>query len=385
MPEAELYEIARQYRGEFPIFRSGVYLNSCSLGALSLRSRRALGEFADLWDRWGASAWYEHWLAVAEDVRDRFAALIGAGPEETALAPSVSGALASLTSGVDFRSRPRVVTTELDFPTLVYHFRAQADRGVETVVLPSPDGITVPVEAFREAVDERTALVVTSHVYFTTGAIQDVAALARLAHESGAYCLIDAYQSIGQVPVDASELGADIVIGGALKWLLGGAGLAYVYVRRETVERLRPTIVSWFGVEDQFAFDSAALRLRGDARRFELGTPAVPTLYTARAGLELVAEVGVDRIRRRVSALVEHLIERARASGLPVRCAAGRERRSGILMIPHPDPAAAVRGLMAEDIIADYRPGAVRLSPHFYNTTEDGERAIGVLAGGDAR
>lgn len=380
MPEAELYEIAREYRGEFPIFRSAVYLNSCSLGALSVRSRGALEEFAALWDRWGASAWYEHWLAAAQDVRDGFAALIGAGPEETALAPSVSAALASLTSGLDFGSRPKVITSELDFPTLVYHFQAQAPRGVETVILRSPDGVTVPVEAFREVIDERTALIATSHVYFATGAIQDVPTLARMAHESGALCLIDAYQSIGQVPVDARELGVDILIGGALKWLLGGAGLAYVYVRRAALERLMPTVVSWFGVEDQFAFDVRGPRLRRDARRFELGTHAVPTLYTARAGLDLVSEVGADRIRRRVSALAEDLIERARAKGLRVRCAPGQEQRSGIVMIPHPDPAAAVSGLMGENIIADHRPGAVRLSPHFYNTTEDADRAIQVLA-----
>lgn len=382
MPDAELYEIAREYRGDFPIFRSAVYLNSCSLGPLSVRSRGALEQFADLWDRWGASAWYEHWLGAAQDVRDGFAALIGARPEEAALAPSISGALASLTSGLDSGSRPRVITTELDFPTLIYHFRALAPRGVETVVLSSPDGITVPVEAFRDAIDERTALVATSHVYFTTGAIQDVAALARLSHESGALCLIDAYQSIGQVPVDASELEIDVLIGGALKWLLGGAGLAYVYVRRAALERLMPTIVSWFGVEDQFAFDVQALRIRGDARRFELGTPAVPTLYTARAGLEMISEVGVDRIRRRVSALIEDLVERARTKGLRVRCAPRPEQRSGILMIPHADPAAAVRRLRQEDIIADHRSGAVRLSPHFYNTTDDADRAIAVLARG---
>ncbi len=384
MPTADLHELAERYRPEFPIFRSATYLNSCSLGALCQRSRSALVEFADLWDRWGASAWYEHWLAAAQDVRSAFARLVGADDGETALAPSISAALATVTSAIRFDQRPKVLTTDLDFPTLVYQFLAKQRAGVEVVVLESPDGVSVPVEAFADAIDERTGLVATSHVYYTTGAIQDVKALARIAHERGALCLIDAYQSTGQLPVDARELDVDILMTGALKWLLGGQGLAYLYVRRELIERLVPTTVSWFGVEDQFSFDACALRLRSDARRYELGTPAVPTIYTARAGLGLVEEVGVEKIRRRVSALTEDLIDRAKAAGLNVRAASEPEQRSGIVMIEHADPAMAVRRLMAADVICDYRPGAVRLSPHFYNTTDDNRKAIELLGGGGA-
>ncbi|HSG82046.1 MAG TPA: aminotransferase class V-fold PLP-dependent enzyme, partial [Gemmatimonadota bacterium] len=245
----------------------------------------------------------------------------------------------------------------------------------------SPDGVSVPLEAFAQAVDDRTALVATSHVYFTTGAIQDVAAVARLAHEQGALCLIDAYQSIGQVPVNASDLGVDFLLTGGLKWLLGGTGLAYGYVRGPLIAGLEPTVASWFGVEEQFAFDSRSLRFRDDARRFELGTPAVPTLYTARAGLELIEEIGVDRIRQRVSSLTEDLLERVTQLGLGVRCAANPEDRSGILMVEHADPAAAVGRLREAGVICDHRPGAVRFSPHFYNTTGDNLAAIAVLAG----
>ncbi len=380
MVSADLYELAERYRPEFPVFESARYLNTCSLGALSLRARAALGEFAELWSRWGASAWYEHWLNAADDVRSAFAELIGVDRSETALAPSISGALATLTSAIDFRQRPRVITTELDFPTLVYHFKAKQASGVETVILPSSDGISVSLEAFANAVDERTALLATSHVYFTSGAVQDVAGLARLAHEHGALLLIDAYQSTGQIPVDARELDVDILISGALKWLLGGAGLAYLFVRRSLAERLEPTVVSWFGIEDQFSFDPCTLDLRPDARRFELGTPAVPTLYTARAGLGMVLEIGVERIRQRISSLSEDLRERALARGLRVRGAGKREARSGIVMVEHENPAEAVRRLSEGGVIADYRPGAVRLSPHFYNTTDDSEAAIDLLA-----
>jgi selenocysteine lyase/cysteine desulfurase len=381
MPNAELYELAERYRPEFPIFRSATYLNSCSLGPLSLRGRAALTEFADLWDSMGASAWYEYWLNTAEDVRVSFAELIGAEATETALAPRISVALSTIASAIDFSQRPKVVTTELDFPTVVYQFLAKRGLGLEPVVLTSPDGVSVPIEAFAEAVDERTALVATSHVYYTTGAIQDIAGLARLAHERGALCLIDAYQSMGQLPVNASELDVDVLLGGALKWLLGGQGLAYVHVRRSLIQSLTPTVVGWFGVENQFAFNSNELRLRADARRFEMGTPAVPTMYTAKAGLEMVREVGVDRIRRRVSALTEDLLERVRRGGMRVRAAAAPETRSGIVMIESADPGAAVRRLVQSGVICDYRPGAVRLSPHFYNTTEDNEKAIRLLGG----
>lgn len=380
MSRAVLYELAETYRPQFPIFESSIYLNSCSLGALSERARAALTEFADLWDRHGASAWYEEWLGAAEDVRAAYARIIGGAADGAFLAPSISAALATISSAIDFRSRPKVVTTELDFPTLVYQYLAKQPLGVETVILESDDGVSVALDAFADAIDERTALVATSHVFYTTGAIQDVAAIARLAHRHGALCLVDAYQSIGQLPVDASQLDLDFLLSGGLKWLLGGTGLAYAYVRPAIIGGLVPTTVSWFGVEDQFEFDAARLRLRSDARRFELGTPAVPTLYTARAGLELIEEVGVGRIRERVSALTEDLLERAVAEGLVVRGAPDRESRSGIVMIEHPDPAGAVARLRRAGVICDHRPGAVRLSPHFYNTAEDNDVAVGVLS-----
>ncbi len=206
-------------------------------------------------------------------------------------------------------------------------------------------------------------------------------ALARLAHEHGALCLIDAYQSTGQVPVNARQLEIDILVTGSLKWLLGGAGLAYVYVRESVLESLSPTVVGWFGVEDQFGMKVQPLRLREDARRFELGTPAVPTLYTARAGLELIEEVGVERIRRRVASLAEDLRARIAAAGLRVRGPSERERRSGIVMVEDAESAETVGRLMAAGVIADHRRGALRLSPHFYNTTGDCEKAVRALVG----
>ena len=212
------------YRGEFSIFRDSVYLNTCSLGALGERSRRKVAEFLDIWQRRGASAWYDVWWEALADLRTRYGRLVNAAARDIALAPSISVALSAVAESIDYTRRPRVVITALDFPTVAYQWLAKARQGVELVVVESPDKITVPVEAIARAVDERTALVVTSHVYFTTGAIQDIKRVADLAHAHGALCLIDAYQSVGQIPVDVAASGVDALVAGGLKWLLGGAG-----------------------------------------------------------------------------------------------------------------------------------------------------------------
>lgn len=372
--------LVRRYRPEFPIFREKVYLNSCSLGALSDRVVRALAAFTDLWNTRGASAWYDVWLSAIERLRVRYAALIAATPAELAFAPSISAALTTLSSALDFTRRPKVVVAELDFPTVAHQFLAKRRLGVEVVFVPSDDGLSVDPARYEDAVDERTAAVVTSHVFFTTGAVQDVAAIARIARRRGALSIIDAYQSIGQVAFDAKAAGADAVCGGALKWLLGGPGLAFLYVRSDLVPELEPTAASWFGVQDPFAFDPRSFRLRGDAARFELGTPALAAVYAAAAGLEIVEEVGVPRIRERVSALVDDLVARASAAGLRVRVPARPEARSGIVRIERDDPAADVERLAARGILCDHRTGAVRISPHFYNTIQDNEAVVAALA-----
>src|SRR5438128_11372044 len=238
---AGAHALAR-YRSEFPIFRHAVYLNTCSLGALGERTRRRIAEFFDLWQARGASAWYDVWWAALAELRARYARVVNAGPAEIALAPSISVALSAVAEALDYARRPRVVVTSLDFPTVAYQWLAKRPRGVELVVVESPDRVSVPVEAIARAVDERTALVATSHVYFTSGAIQDIQAVAAAAHAKGALCLIDAYQSVGQVPVDAGASGVDFLTAGGLKWLLGGPGVVFLYVRAELARRLAPTI-----------------------------------------------------------------------------------------------------------------------------------------------
>jgi selenocysteine lyase/cysteine desulfurase len=369
-----------RYRSEFPIFRDRVYLNTCSLGALGERSRRKVAEFLDLWQSRGASAWYDVWWEALADLRTRYGRLVNAAATEIALAPSTSVALSAVAEALDYRRRPKIVTTSLDFPTVAYQWLAKARRGVEVVVVESPDRISVPVEAIARAVDQRTALVVTSHVYFTSGAIQDIKSVASAAHAQGALCLIDAYQSVGQIPVDVRATGVDFLTAGGLKWLLGGPGIVFLYVREELAQQLEPMVAGWFGHRDQFNFDPRSLTFHDDARRFELGTPALAAIYAQRGGLEYIEEIGVPAIREVTAALTEDLIARARAAGFAPLVAAEPAARSAIVMLPVPDPAASVRHLAADGVIADARPGHVRLSPFFYNVQDDHARATERLA-----
>ncbi len=376
---AGAHPLAR-YRSEFPIFRDKIYLNTCSLGALGARTRDRVAGFLDLWQARGASAWYDVWWEALGELRARYARLVRASTEEIALAPSISVAIATVAEALDYRARPRVVVTSLDFPTVAYQWLAKRVRGVELVVVESPDQVSVPVEAIARAVDERTALVATSHVYFTSGAIQDIQRVAAAAHAKGALCLIDAYQAVGQVPVDVRAAGVDFLTAGGLKWLLGGPGIVFLYVRAELARRLAPTIAGWFGHRDQFAFDPRALELHDDARRFELGTPALAAVYAQLGGLDYIDEIGVPAIRRATAALAEDLIAGARARGFQPKAAPRAEERSAIVMIPAADPAGAVRHLAAGGIIADARPGHVRLSPFFYNVQDDHVSALERLA-----
>jgi kynureninase len=366
------------WRAEFPILERKVYLNSCSLGALSHRAMARVAQFHEDWNTLGAAAWYEIWMARLAETRAAVGRLLNASQDEIALTASVSVALTAVASAIDYGQRPRVVVAELDFPTLAYQWMVRPD--VEVVRVRTDDRATIDPARFAAAVDERTAVLATSHVFFTTGAIQDLAKLARIAHENGALFVVDAYQSAGQVPIDVKAAGADLLITGPLKWLLGGPGLAYLYVRNELIPRLMPRIAGWFGAREQFRFDIGAFEFRDDARRFELGTPALPTVHAALGGHEIIEEVGIDAIRQRNRHLTERMIGRARSAGMVVRCAEDADARSAIVMIGHDDPAGAVGTLAARDIIVDWRPGFVRISPHFYNTDEEVDLVVDALA-----
>ena len=374
IPHVEL----ERWRSEFPILHDRVYLNSCSLGALSGRSMEYLDEYQRLWNTMGASAWYELWIGRLQQLREQVAELWGARPAEIALLPSVSAALSTVGSALDYTVRDEVAVAELDFPTQIYQWMVKPQ--VKVVRAKSDDGIGIPMQRWSEVVSKRTAAVATSHVFYSTGYIQELAPIAEIARENGALFIVDGYQAAGQLPVNPRELGADVYVGGPLKWLLGGPGMAFLWVREERIQELRPTIASWFGARDQFQFSHDRFDFRDDAARFELGTPALPTAYTALGGLEIVLEAGIDRIRERNHALTDRLVHRLRDGGFELRIAERPERRSAIVMIHMPKSAAAVAGLAERDIIVDRRGDYVRVSPHFYNTAAEIDRFVDALA-----
>jgi selenocysteine lyase/cysteine desulfurase len=299
-------------------------------------------------------------------------AFLDAEAGSVALAPSTSSALSVIAESVSERSakgRNRIVCSELDFPTLAYQCMVKPDT--ELVVLPSPDGIGMDLQQYADAVDERTLFLATSHVFFATGFIQDLKGLATIAADVGAYSLIDGYHGPGQISFSLSDCGVDMYTGGPLKWLCGGPGLAYLYVKPEIIRSLEPRITGWFAARDAFSFKIREFDFHDDARRFEMGTPALPTVHTALGGQEILDDVGIETIQTRNRELTDHLIHGCRRAGYDLTIAEEPAHRSAIVMVRHPNPARAVDHLAEAGIIVDHRPGHVRVSPHFYNTEEE--------------
>ena len=369
-----------EYRAEFPILQRKTYLNSCSLGALSDRSMQGLAQFQEMWNEWGAHAWYEIWMGEIAKVREKFASIIGAQTNEVAIAPSVSSAISSIATALDYSTRNQVVLAEMDFPTLAYQWLVKERLGVECRFVESPDRIYTPPELFEKEVNSRTALVATSRVFFTSGYIQDVRAVADIAHKNGAYILVDDYQGTGQIPIDVHALDIDFLVTGTLKWLMGGPGLALVYIREGLIPQLQPTITGWFGHKEQFKFKTREFEFRDDAARVEMGTPATPTIYTANGGMDIVREIGVERICERTRYLTNDLVDRARERGWNVRGPQQPERRSSIVMLQFEHPEEIVEALLSRGIITDSRPGLLRVSPYFYNTIDENAIVIDAIA-----
>jgi kynureninase len=373
-------EQERRWREEFPITRDLVYLNNCSLTPLPKRGRERIERFMREWTELGGRAWYDHWIGEYEALRADIARVLGADVDEVAIEPNVSAGLVGIASTFDYTRRPKVIVSDLDFPTDGHAFLAVAPRGAQVEFVHSPDRVRMPLELFEKAIDERTAAVCTGHVYFTTGWIQDVRALAEICHRKGARLIVDAYQSIGAFPFDVHASGVDYLVGGTLKWLMGGPGIAFLYARRDVAEAARPSAVGWWGVADPFAFDVEHLDPGKGARRFEYGTPAVAAIYAARAGIELMEEIGVATVRERHMLLSQRLVDGARRQGWTVRCPVDANERTAIVTLEHPDPHGAVDALRAQGVISDTRPGLIRLSPHYFNTLDEMDRALELLA-----
>ena len=363
---------ALAYRDEFPVLKQQTYLISASLGPLSNRSRRYVEEFLDLWASVGSPdvVWFEDIFPTYDRIRALLAGMINARPHEVALASNISQALSSVASFFDYGARPRVVISELDFPTDHHVWKAQARRGVEVVTVPSRDGITITTEDYLAAIDERTQLVQVNRVLYRSGAILDLPAIAARAHEAGAYVLVDDFHGAGVLPLDVWAAGADFYTTGVLKWLMGGGGLSFLVVRADLIGRFESQVTGWWANKPESYFDSER-DLAADARRFEHGTTAGPVAYLALGGLEIVAELGVDAVRARHMELSSYVVARADAAGLTIASPRAAEQRGGMVRIPVGDSKRMWRELLDRKIVLDERAGGLRVAPHFFNTTEE--------------
>jgi selenocysteine lyase/cysteine desulfurase len=358
----------KDFRGLFPIFERRAYLNSCSQGALGRPVEAAMAEFMASWHEHG-NPW-EQWCERMEELRAEFARLINADADEVAVTFSASTALNAVASALDWHGRPKVVTSDHDFPTVGHVWLAQRPRGAQTVFARA-DGDRLPLSAYDEIVDERTRIVATTHVCYRNGFKQDIARLARKAHSAGALLLVDAFQSLGTEPVDVKALGVDFLVTGALKYLLGTPGVAFLYVKRDLARQLWPTDSGWFAQANPFAYDVHNLDLAPDARRFQSGSPPVPAVYAALAAVRLLNDVGLDRVQAQVRALSDQFIQGARERGLRLMTPENAAERGPLVMVRCADVNRLIARLADRGVLCSTRDGALRVSFHHYNSAED--------------
>ena len=365
-------------RAEFPIFESATYLNSCSQGALSHRVRDAVEGWLAGWDENGAE--WDFWVERNEAFRAAVAGLLHAEADDVAVTTSVSQGASGLVSALDLRGeRNRIVISEYEFPTIGQIAHAQELRGAEVVhVRPDADG-SIPPERFAEAIDERTALVCCTALSYRSGHRHDVAAIAEAAHQAGALVLADSYQACGAVELDVRSLGADVVTGGTVKYLLGTAGLGFMWVTPEVREALVPTQTGWFADEDIFAMSIADYSPHASARRFDAGTPPVPSLYAGVAGISLVEEAGVPAIEAHIAGLVDRLLDGLDALGATVVTPRDPRRRGPLVCIRARDVGELVETLAADRIVVSSREDKLRVALHLYNVDEDVDTLLAAL------
>ena len=370
--------LPHRIRHRFPIFERLVYINSCSQGALSDSVRASYDAYLRDWDEKGAP--WEYWVERGETARAAFARLVCADADEVAVTTSLSAAVSSLASGLRFAQRSKVVLTDWEFPTIGQIWHAQEARGARVVHVREDAEGTLPYEAFDRAIDEDTLLVSITHVCYRNGAMLDVEPIVRLAHERGAMVLLDAYQSAGSVPLDVRALGVEFLAAGSLKYLLGSAGLAWLYARRDAIERIRPTATGWFADEDIFAMDVSDYSPARDARRFQYGTPPVPSIYAGIAGIELMEEIGVEDTRAHVEELNRRLIDGLDDLRATVVTPRKRRRRGALVCVRSRDVDALVAALRREGIVTSSRAENLRVSAHAYNSVEDVDLVLESLA-----
>ncbi|HXW16891.1 MAG TPA: aminotransferase class V-fold PLP-dependent enzyme [Candidatus Acidoferrales bacterium] len=367
-----------KWRGEFPILERSTYLISNSLGAMPREVFERMHAYAETWATRGVRAWEEGWWDMAVSAGDNIGALIGAGPGEISLHQNVTLTQAIISSCFDFSGpRNKVILVDLEFPSIVYFYIEQQRRGARVEILKSEDGIHAPLEKILASIDETTLLVPISLVLFRSAAIVDARAIIEKAHRVGALVILDCFQAAGTLPIDVRGLNVDFAVGGVLKWLCGGPGVAYLYTRPDLREKLSPMITGWSAHQRPFDFEVGPIDLRRDAFRFLNGTPHIPALYACQPGLEILAKVGLERIREKSMRQTQRLMDGALARGWRVNSPREAALRGGTISVECPHAYEVKSELIARNILVDYRPSAgVRLSPHFYNRDEEIDFAL---------
>lgn len=361
------------WRDEFPILADTTYMISHSLGPMPRRAEIALREFTSTWGGRGIRAWEEGWWDMPITCGDLIGAIIGAPKGRVVMHQNVSTCQSIVTSCFDWNGvRNKLVTDGLNFPSNDYIYHGLSRQGAEIVSVASPDGMTIPLEDILAAIDERTQLVSISHVAFRSSYLQDLAAITARAHEVGALIIADLYQSAGIVPLDVVALNLDFATGGSVKWLLGGPGAGYLYVREDLDAQLQPAATGWAAHAHPFEFVNGAIVYAPDMRRYLNGTPNVPAMYSARSGYEIVAEIGVAAIREKSQRQTQRLIALADEAGLTVRSPRDPAARGGTIILDVPNGREVTAELIRRHILVDFRPGAgVRIAPHFYTTDDE--------------
>ena len=327
--------------------------------------------------------WFEDIFPRMRSLKASFASLAGCDADEVAITTNTSVALSTIASALDLSGeRNRIVMSELDFPTDGHVWIAWARRtGAEIVWLRSADGLTIPMDEFDDAIDDRTAVVMVNRVLYRSSAVVDAKAVCAMARSRGALSFVDDYHGIGILPLDLHDLGCDLYTAGTLKWLCGGPGMVFLYARRELLPSLEPALTGWFATAEPFSFDNQHLGYHASARRLEHGTPPAPVFFIAQGGIDLIAEVGVERIRARQGELTDHVIERADALDLPVRTPRDRTLRGGVVNVGvGPEAQRLCHDLLERDVCTDFRGDGLRISPHFFNTEADIDRCFEQLA-----
>jgi kynureninase len=369
------------WRHEFPIVETCTYLVSHSLGAMPQRARAALEEYADTWASRGVRAWHEGWWEMGRTTGDLLAPILGVEPGTISMHQNVSVIMGIIASCYRYDGpRRKIVVTDLEFPTNMYLFEGFRRYGAEIVYVESSDTIRTDLDRLLDAIDERTVLVPLSLVLFRSSYIQDARAVIERAHRVGARVILDIYQAAGTLPLNLAELGVDFAVGGSVKWLCGGPGAGYLYVRPDLARELEPGLTGWAAHEEPFSFVTGPIVYASGAERFQSGTPNVPALYAARAGYEIVAQIGVPAIRAKSLRLTRRLMDHAARAGHRLNTPQHDSERGGAIIVDVPNAELVSRELIRRNVIVDYRPGAgIRIAPHFYNTDDEIDGAMAML------